>query len=342
MKKILCSFLCVILIFSALSIFGMSLSDVQSLPSRVQALKAAYDEGEYGDEVYQLNFEVALAISDYSATVAVKDGEATLCFVNIYGERSERKLSQEEFQKLTSFVSDNGVDELEDWISYNVFDGVAYSYTHICGDHVSYVHMVNPEYGGEEGAVYADLAMLFRLLVNPALKPDVESSEEITVRVNGFDVNYPVFTDNGHTHIGKDFATAIGAECGTTSAFFDMYYTYLFRGSKLIVMPVGKRYMVLVDATGYDSLDALIDDMGGSVAIREKSCYEIIPLNTTVVNGYIPLRAVCEAFGGDVNWNGEAALIDVNIEENITPNISYLYLSYIPKLVEFDQSLVIM
>ena len=264
MKKALCVVLCTALVLSAVLVRGAHYDDILSLPAHVQALKTAYDAGEYGDEVYQLNFDVMLAISDYTATVAVKDGEATLYFVNIYGERFERKLSAEEFQRLTSFVSDNNVDELDDWRSYNVLDGVWYGYTHIRGDEISYVHMTNPEYGGEEGKVYADLAMLFRLLVNPALEHDADYSEEITVELNDSKINYPLFSDNGNTHISVWFANVLKAEYGTTSAFFDVYYTYLIRGSKLIMMPVGKKYIVLVDAAGYDSLDALMDDMNGA------------------------------------------------------------------------------
>lgn len=311
------------LVFPCVSAFAREYAqDAPYAPESVKQLLEDYHKGEYGDEVYQLYAVPAQGGGGFRLIIAVTDGEATLTIIK--NGVTKRQLSAEEYHRFASYVADNDIDELYNWTSYGVLDGISYGYTHIRGDEIYYIRMTNPEDGGEEGALYGGLTKLFRELMNPERTP-----VQTKIRANGSDISpdAEIFSDRGNIHVPQNFGESLGAVCGTIgNEYYGSYY--IIRGSKVIIAPIGARYIIAADITGFDGLASIRADVGNGNILDKSYCTKI-PLQTVVIREYIPLRAVCEALGAEVTWNGDENLVDITIGENTEPYASYDIVSYI-------------
>ena len=168
MKKVLCLLLCAMLILPGVSALGASYSNELSLPTHVRDLKTAYDEGEYGDEVFQLFSRDDYRRRGNLITIWVKDGQATGKIVgcDFYGGNpremfaSVYSLSAEQYQLLKDYVGQSDFDALPDYSKYSEDYEEMHCYTHITGDGLSYVQMINPGPYDEESQVYMGLLEL--------------------------------------------------------------------------------------------------------------------------------------------------------------------------------------
>lgn len=145
-KKVLCSVLCLILIFSVAPAFAAVIPEGSPYyPRAVRELLDAYQNGEYGDEVYHLTIVGGWMLDEETIVITVKDGAATLSYTERNRERTQtRVLSAAEYQALVSYMDENKVDSLPSWDTGAVMDGVWYYLTHITPDDVSYVYINNP------------------------------------------------------------------------------------------------------------------------------------------------------------------------------------------------------
>ena len=168
MKKVLCVILCLALLLPCNAALGAAYPSELALPAHVRALKAEFDEGEYG-EVFQLFSRDYLRVGGYFITVYEKNGEITLLreTSDLYGNTDnyfwfseETTITADEYQKLKDFVSESGFDSLPDYVNYGEhgeYQTFDYYYTHITPEGVSYVQMDDP---GEDSGVYAELVRL--------------------------------------------------------------------------------------------------------------------------------------------------------------------------------------
>ncbi|MCH5188710.1 MAG: hypothetical protein J1F63_09935 [Oscillospiraceae bacterium] len=143
-----------------------------------------------------------------------------------------------------------------------------------------------------------------------AAKPE---PDYIKVRVNGWPLDFTgIVSDDGRTHIDvKDnYFGNLGCIAGTSSV---SDATLIFRNKKVLILNNGCDYMTEVDISGFNDLETLSADLLSGNPY-EKSFVRTIPLDTKVIYGYVPLRAICEAFGANVEWNSAEGCIDIFID----------------------------
>lgn len=116
------------------------------------ACNAVYEEfqnGIYGEELFYL-YDYGLWGGPQDAILLYKkDGTVTVEKRKPNGTVDTAFLEEAEFQEFKSFITENRIDELEDWNTFRVFDGNTYRYLHCTEEGAVSFYMNNPEfYGG--------------------------------------------------------------------------------------------------------------------------------------------------------------------------------------------------
>lgn len=345
MKKIVCIILCLTLCLSASAVFGKVIpDDTLYYPDNVQQLLAEYRNGKHGDELYQLTVWSTFR-GTTTAFITVTGCAATLV-VSEPGSRQlrTRELTSEEYSSLVTFMEEKHVDDLPAWDTGHITDGVIYSLTHISKDGVSYVSMNNPgsydykpdepkfeewykayvETYGDDSA-YVGIVELFERFMDSGdfqLSDIISSTEtsDAVVRVNGEAINFYEKTkvNNGRLQVWFNFLRPMSAR---NLIVYSTNITFVIRGKKILMLLAGTDYMIELDCSGFENAEALEADLSGGDMFQKEYC-RIIPLDTVIIDGFYPLRAICEAFDAEVTWNAEENTVDVTIDNSGVEDMS--------------------
>ncbi len=126
-----------------------------------QTVLEDYQNGKFGEEVYYLaSFGGWSGRGDIA--IFQKENIPTLVWYESAGRYKERTLGEEEYQSFLQSIQDNKMDELPNWDTALVMDGIEYEYMHFTKDKIAAVYMNNPESSEEEnGQIYCLLVQLF-------------------------------------------------------------------------------------------------------------------------------------------------------------------------------------
>jgi len=116
-----------------------------------------YENGKYGDEMYCLASGSGWGY-DEQIVIYIKDNKATIVFYQAGGRYKTRSLSTDELKAFTAFIKENKIDNLKDWDTGDVDDGIEYQYLHAAKNKRATFYINNPDYGGD---IYEELVEKF-------------------------------------------------------------------------------------------------------------------------------------------------------------------------------------
>lgn len=288
-----------------------------AIEDRIRPLKQDYDSGELGSEVYQLTDTHAGPMVSFGPTIiiSVKDGQAAITTP----ERDRRRvLTMDEYQRLVGHIALYDFDNASSVRGDQSSEGTSYSYTHITADGVSYVNMTHPNYQKTyEYAVLVDMfkefykkeelepvsGPLWGELTTPAapVKLSVNAGKtEFTGRMIGSSV---------HAELTPGFLNSLGISRVNRP---DLDSIVLYRGTKMLIMDRGHSFITEIEASGIDDPKVLAAELLRE-SVTDEDFIKITPMGTTVVDKRFPLRAVIEAFGGEVSYSAEENSVEIKL-----------------------------
>ncbi|MBQ4526872.1 MAG: S-layer homology domain-containing protein [Clostridia bacterium] len=133
-----------------------------------------YQNGRFGGELYCLASEIW---GNYGSEICIfkKDGVAKAVYLGNDGRYREHPISDEDYNGFVKFLKDNAADELPDWDTYKVLDGINYRYFHFSDEGKKTFYINNP--GVVEG-------------VDDSLYREIVAGFEKFIQTDDFEVKY--------------------------------------------------------------------------------------------------------------------------------------------------------
>lgn len=127
-----------------------------------------FNDGGFGDELFFLHSFGGWG--GWGSVAVYKNGDKPLAI--FYDEDGEKDkifhLSENDYSEFITYINDNSIDELEDWNTMCVMDGIEYNYIHLTIDTEKTIYINNPDVeigDSDKRKVYKNLVNYFQKLV---------------------------------------------------------------------------------------------------------------------------------------------------------------------------------